>query len=498
MRPTTPLKDLPVLFIAPGKTSAIDAKGKTVQKIRSNMCLPAVFILGALKESGFLVDFMDLTADGPGDYQLLGTNLLGYSLRMETLLERIEQTKPGCILLTSMFAFEQVMIDIIIDSIKSNFPNIIIILGGIHASIRPEWHYLESGPDYIVIGEGEHTIIHLLNELSKPYPDPNSVPGVAFRETDGTIVKTLPAAKIDTLSTPWALATVLQNPYGSNRYLEQFSRKAPIYVDHLLGEDLPSATFLGSRGCPRGCNYCSATPRTGKTIRHVGATFLFDQFMQMRQKFGVAAFANQADTFGVHPADQEFLQMVREYRKCSGDTAFVINNPNAFFLEQFFLKKAGRPLDIRLLELLRDAGFITITIAIETLTPRFNQKVDLDRITPDRVHELCSVIRAMGFKQDIYMMYGFPGQTADEFNIDLRFGEKLSETADLITWSALSLFPGTRLYEEYVMKPGREDEYRRILGEGYSAYFPRDEFNLSEVEGQYFRDAIAPFGQSWV
>lgn len=487
-----------ILFISPCKTSAVDLNGKAVQKLRDNMSLPGMMLVGSLEAAGFETHFMDLTTEDQGNQWMVGKNLLAYGLSTDNSVQRIAELKPRFVLITSMFSFEYMLVDELVKAIKNKLPDTYVILGGIHASAKPEWHFEESDPDFIIIGEGERTIVELITELMQPDPDPEKVAGIAFCNEFGGVVKTSKRKLLTELDRPWAVDKVLLHPDGSPRYIEHRCRKSPLYVDNKIGENVISFAFSASRGCPRACHYCASTYRTGKEIRHMGAYNTFLQFMFVRNKFNVSVFSNQADTLGIHPDDIAFLKMVKEYRVSSGDTRFVINNPNAFFLQQFFPEEQGYKLNIDLLELLKAAGFNAITVAIETTNPRFNGKMNWDEIEHEMVYELFKVLRKMGFTSDVYMMYGFPGQTRDEFNADLNFAEKLLPVVDLITWNSLSLLPGTPYYKEYVEKKGREDAYRKIIRNGYSAYFTRDEFNLSEVSTKTFRDAIEPFGQSWV
>jgi radical SAM superfamily enzyme YgiQ (UPF0313 family) len=296
----------------------------------------------------------------------------------------------------------------------------------------------------------------------------------------------------------WAIEKVLLQLDGMPRYIEGMTRKSPVYVSEKIGEDIPTFTLFGSRGCPKYCKYCTATRRTGAKIRHIGAYQMFSYFLIGRHKYKASVFCNQADTFAIHQNDIDFFKMVREYRIFSNDNQFVINNPNAFFLEQFFIKEKNFEINIELINLLKDAGFNTITIAIETLSQRFNNKINWKRIKPEMVYELCQTIRAMGFKIDIYIMYGFPEQTLEEFNTDLKFAEKLLQYVDLITWNSFSLLPGTIYYDNYIEKKGREKEFRQMILKGYGCYYPDESFNLSNVSLKYYHDSLAPFGQSWI
>jgi radical SAM superfamily enzyme YgiQ (UPF0313 family) len=487
-----------IVFISPNKTSATCEDGTPVQKLRTNMSLPGMMILGSLDAMGSDTHFIDTTTEHWNCQRMVGRHLLAYGLSARDTVERLAGLRATHVLITSMFSFEYMMVDELVREIKESLPGTIVILGGIHAGAKAEWHFQESNPDFIIIGEGEQTVVDLLIELSRPECDPRRVPGIAYRDSTGQIVRTSERARLCELDRPWAVDEILRRPDGSLRYTESMSRKSPVYVDDVVGESIPAAALFGSRGCPRGCRYCTSTHRTGRQVRHIGAYRLFAYFLRLRQQYGVGAFANQADTFGVHPNDIEFLKMVREYRAVSRDTSFVINNPNAFFLEQLFVGSDNVEVNREFLELLKDAGFNIITVAIETLTQRFNAKIDWKRIRPEMVVELSQTIRDMGFTSDFYMMYGFPGQTKEEFERDVAFAHEIRQSADLVTWNSLSLLPGTQYYEEYVEKPGKEDTYREIVRDGYGCYFARDEFNLSKVSAEYFRNALVDFGKSWV
>ena len=143
-------------------------------------------------------------------------------------------------------------------------------------------------------------------------------------------------------------------------------------------------------------------------------------------------------------------------------------------------------------------GFNVITIAIETFNQRFNDKVDWRVIDREQVIELCREIRLHGMKVEIYMMCCFPGQTYEEFMLDLKMAERLIPVTDQISWNWLSLLPGTMYYEQYIERPGKEQEYRRIVIDGYGCYNPVEELNLSKIPISYFKDALAPYGQAWI
>lgn len=488
-----------VLFISPNKTSALSPGGDPVQKLRSNMSIPAATILGKLSESGYRCYFVDSAADGLDNILQLNDKLISYGLSDDQICDKVAQIAPHYILITSMFTFEQVVVDALINKIKSEFPLIQIIIGGIHASTKPEWHLETSSPDFIVIGDGEDSIIKLLNELKMKAQNVNKIPGLVYRNKHGNIVRTGRRSRINNLDQPWCFEEVLLND-GKQRYLEKNTRKSPIYVSDILGEDVSSAAIYGSRGCPMCCNYCTATDRNGGTVRHMGGERMVSDVIQLHKEYGVSVFYNQADTFGSHSEDILFLKKLSEYRLSLDKDTLIINNPNAFFLKLFFKIEFGKiVIDDYFISLLSKAGFNVITLAVESFTQRFSKKIDWSRITFDLIRELCIAIHNQDIKVDFYMMYGFPGQIKEEFDLDVTTIHRLAAHVDWVSWHFFTVLPGSTIFNNLI-ESGKlnENEYRLAVNKGYSFFRPEGPYNLSNISSNYLVERIGDFGQAWV
>ncbi len=120
-----------------------------------------------------------------------------------------------------------------------------VILGG-PESANYIAEYLGAGADVIVIGEGELTLTELLPALPRAGAHRlHDVPGIAFRDEAGAIVRTAPRTRevpdLDSLPLP--------------------DREA---IDHRLYLDAwkthhgaSSINLITARGCPYRCNWCS-------------------------------------------------------------------------------------------------------------------------------------------------------------------------------------------------------------------------------------------------
>jgi anaerobic magnesium-protoporphyrin IX monomethyl ester cyclase len=119
-----------------------------------------------------------------------------------------------------------------------------VVAGGPESANYPD-EYLQHGADVVVIGEGEATMADLLGALAARGPHRlHDVPGVAFRDDDGAVVRTIERDKIkDIDSLPWPDREAIDIP----RYVDIWR------THHGMG----SVNLITARGCPYKCNWCS-------------------------------------------------------------------------------------------------------------------------------------------------------------------------------------------------------------------------------------------------
>ena len=471
-----------ILFVAPAKLYPVDVAGNPIQHVRENVSLPALTVLGSLKSEGFNVDFIDLSAD---DYQTqtrVNAHTYRFGLPDEVVVDRIRETKPLALLVTSMFSTEQQMVDDLTSEVKRAYPHLPIVAGGIHATLQPDWTLEQDNIDLVVLGEGEKTIGRLLRQIQ--------VEGVDAVKSRGRIVSSNP--QLQNLDKPWALDEVLLRQ-GDYRYNDRSSRRSQIYAHLTQANWVRNFSLYYSRGCPIHCDYCTTSERDGTKVRHMGSERMLRDFRLLHEKYGVQIFYNQADTFGLHIEDVEFLTRVGEYKREHPD--FVLNNPNASFVRIFFPKSNNYELDEGLLDLFAGAGFNVMTLAVETFNQRYNKKIDFADVPHIKIKDLVSAIHERGMKTELYMMYAFPDQTPEELAHDERIVEALSNV-DEVAWQICMVFPGTQYYRRG-LKEGwfTEASYRATLREGYFFHHLPEAFNFSQIsasELKAFRNRHAP------
>jgi anaerobic magnesium-protoporphyrin IX monomethyl ester cyclase len=155
-----------------------------------------------------------------------------------------------------------------------------IIAGGHFASFHaPELLINYPAIDFIVHGEGELTLVDLLQNLNSPH----RVEGIGFRNKNGGMFTTEPRpnpADLDILPFP--------------------TRTPPFYT--YLG--IPIANILGSRGCFGHCSFCSITAwyrkNTGPRFRQRSVCSVVFEMAQLYHEHHVRIFNFHDDTFFLH------------------------------------------------------------------------------------------------------------------------------------------------------------------------------------------------------
>jgi len=130
----------------------------------------------------------------------------------------------------------------IVRMLKKVLPHVRIVLGGPEVSYDTEyWMQRVPEVDFIVMGEGEETLHHLLTELRGGTEKFHFVFGIAYRGKDGAVVLNpgRPKVALDDLPSP-----------------------------HYFADDVPQLPtrvvyFETSRGCPFSCQFCLSSIEVG-------------------------------------------------------------------------------------------------------------------------------------------------------------------------------------------------------------------------------------------
>ncbi len=227
---------------------------------------------------------------------------------------------------------------------KKNHPQTPLILGGPLPSTVPEIAIQDMKADFAVVGEGEETLLELVNAI-EGRRTLSSVAGIAYAK-NGTVIMT-PARPLikDMDSIPF--------PAWHKMPMDQYLEKC----ERLLDEDrYGTINIMTSRGCPYDCCYCDHTIK-GYGVRRRSADHVVTEIQALQEYLG------------------ERLQSLYFV-----DDSFSINRKWIFEFCERLMELPKRPhwtcntrvdlVDRELLTKMKDAGCTMVRYGLESGSPR--------------------------------------------------------------------------------------------------------------------------------
>lgn len=308
--------------------------------------------------------------------------------------------------------------------LKKAYPDLPIVLGGVHATLLPE-ETLITVPeiDIIVRGEGEETFVELLLALESKQPL-TEIAGISYRK-DGEVVSNPAKPKMVNLDSLPFLAY----------HLLPWRRYKP-HPPH--GRALPFAVIITSRGCPYKCVYCSK-PIFGIKFRAQTPQRVVEELVYYQKNFGIKELAFYDDVFTLDRkrshalADEIIKKDLRIHWTCETRVNLV---------------------DKDLLRHLKQAGCYSVAYGIESGSAEILETLDKD-ITLDQALEAVRLSREVGLQTIGYFMIGSPGESAQTIRQTIQFAKQLK--LDFAQFSITTPFPGTSLYDLYLNEVGGDD-----------------------------------------
>ena len=304
------------------------------------------------------------------------------------------------------------------DKIKQVKPDTIVVLGGYHPTFEYEHVLQEKSVDIVVRGEGEYTMLDLVQTIAGD-GDLINVQGLAFHdEVSGDIVVTPDRPVIGDLD---------ELPFPAFHLF-------PMEKYRILNITTNVATIITTRGCPMQCSFCSSAALHGNKLRRRSVNNVVDE-IEMRlleEKIDTIAFMD--DTFTLNKKFvYEFCAEVkrRDLKIWWGCTSRVDT------------------LDEELLLAMKDAGCITIFMGVESADQQMLDKMDKN-ITVTKTVNAFQLVRKVGIRSIASCVIGMPDDTRDSIKQTIDFVNSLDPNYAL--YSLATPYPGTRFYEETFKK----------------------------------------------
>ncbi len=317
---------------------------------------------------------------------------------------------------------------------------IVTVFGGVGATFL--WNHLLthfSEIDYVVVGEGERTVLTLIDHLGSDHRigEIADIPGVALRHKG--LIRYHPgvpqADDLDTLPDP----------------SEYFT------YNHLIL----------TRGCGGNCRFCGSPAIWGRKIRSHSPEYFVRQLERLHKR-GVNFFFVSDDTFTFNKkAVMAVCRLLIE--KALPITWAAISRVDF--------------VDGEILSWMRRAGCIQISYGVESGSKQIRKYLKKN-IREEQIQKAFQLTSRWGILSRAYFIYGCPGESDETIAQTLALIAVIKPLAAI--FYILDLFPGTAIYEEFKEKSGATDDIWMA---------PVEDIMYFETDPQLTQDQVREFGR---
>lgn len=316
----------------------------------------------------------------------------------------------------------------LLKQIKQWNPNIYTVAGNYFATFYPERVLNEMEMDFCIKGEGEYSLLELVNRLFKNKTNYGDINGLTYRE-NGIVKSTPPAALIKDID---------QIPIPDRKLLD---------YNYKLQDEL--AIILSSRGCPFRCRFCYFNALLGTTWRARSEANVVEEIKQLKDQ----GFKR------IHFVDANFtINRKRVFRLC----AEIKRNK----LDDLFYYGDSR-VDRASKDLFR--ALVSINLKMTSLGLESGNQRILDYytkgITLDQIKRAVKTANKAGIEYIVgSFILGAPDETFAEVLHTIKFAEKLD--LSFVLYQILNIVPILPIYQDIVDKgyyTPVDDDWKRSL-----------------------------------
>lgn len=330
-----------------------------------------------------------------------------------SLCDIILKHKPKVVSFYCRGAEYHILIDIS-NALKKREQGITIVFGGPQSElVSKETLKLFKSIDYICCGEGENTIVPLLDMIIQNNLTANTIPGLVYRDDKGQILSNM-------------LPELLPDKYVRSYYYYDIIPDVVISNSNTVSIDV-------GRGCPFSCTFCSTKSFWKQKYRLRDTNDTINEINYVVCNYGDKIFEFSHDLFTTN-------------KKRIID--FCDKLLNLDFKIKWSCSSRIDSIDYEMIDKMTNAGLISIYFGIETGSPRMqgliNKNLDIQR---------CIDIVKYATKKNVNVttsfIYGFPQETFDDLESTLSLINTIQSFGVDVQLHTLTLERGSALYNEY-------------------------------------------------
>lgn len=368
-------------------------------KLKDSNSMPPLgllYIAAYLEKHGYTVKILDFAVE---------------HLKLEEFQDKLLQYQPQIVGMSTYNESWNIQ-KILCKAVKKVLPNVVITAGGAFASFCYNDILKESLTDFVQIGEGEFIFKALADFVIRDNKKGQirEIDGLCYMDDEGEIIKNKAVGrilKLDELPFPDRDLIIL------NKYRLPY-------------------TISTSRGCPGNCIFCSSRAFWGKQVIMRSANSVFEEVMDIYQKYGVSVFYITDDTF------------TASQRRCL-EFCELLNKTEIDFV--WGCESRADVIDEEFINVLYQAGCHKIQFGLESADNDILHKLGKS-VTAEQIEYAVKCAYKKGMHIQASYIVGHAYDTNKTVNKTLDFAKHLSkEYGARVVCSVNTPFPGTEQYE---------------------------------------------------
>ncbi len=339
------------------------------------------------------------------------------------LREEINSFKPDIIGVGCLFSVYFPVVKEICRKIKLINNNLKVVIGGLHPTTFPG--EILSGCEYIdfiILGEGEESFVDLCLKLTDG-KEVEDIDGLAYRQGGEIKIspKTRYIADLDNLPFP------AYHKFNMDNY----------FYHYWYQRNNRGMSILTSRSCPNRCIFCNMFLAHGNVWRARSPESVLDEMEFLYNEYRIRHFMFMDDNMTLNK--QRTMDIFEGIIKRKLRVTF--NFPNGVSVNT---------LDQDIIEAMKKAGCIEISLAIESGSEYIRNNVIKKRLSNKKIFEVIELCNKYHISTKGFFIFGLPGEDRATFDESLSFVSQLrgNRAIDFILPHFATPFPGTALFQQ--------------------------------------------------
>jgi anaerobic magnesium-protoporphyrin IX monomethyl ester cyclase len=332
--------------------------------------------------------------------------------------------------------------------IKEIDPDIKVIVGSFHPTFCFEEVMRNKDIDFIVLGEGEIPLLHLMRELKNGSPKYENVPGIVYRDKDGQ-VRGNPS--------PDLISNLDELPFMARDLV--LNCDYSIYNAHML---------ITARGCPYTCSFCADRRLWRGKVRRRSVENVLQEFELLKKNYRDLIYVDIVD--GTFTYDKKYLTSF-----CHGMIERKLNIP-------WRCTARYDNLDEKIIDLMRQANCTGLYLGLESGSDRVLRIVD-KHIGTEEILKVSKLVYKSGINSATAVLLGLPDENKEDAEQTLKLMKRIK--TDIFDVNNYVPLPGTSLYDMMDQDNKQTIDWYKVGYKSLENYFSR---NMSRDEFKAYRD----------